>query len=69
MHKFRIGQIVDLMPSRMVEAARGAYSIIRLLPEEKDGPQYRIKSKHEHHERIAHERDLTPTALQRSIFS
>ena len=40
------------------------------LPEEKDGPHYRIKSKHEHHERIAHERDLMPTAAaQKSVFS
>jgi hypothetical protein len=71
MHKFRVGQLVDLTPPRTAApaAARGAYSILRLLPEEKEGPQYRIKSKHEHHERIAHERDLTPTGAPKSVFS
>ena len=59
MHKFRIGQTVDFVPSRLAPAARGAYSVLRLLPEESDGPHYRIKSKHEQHERIAHERELS----------
>jgi hypothetical protein len=71
MHKYRVGQLVDLTPPRTTSAAatRGAYSILRLVPEEKDGPHYRIKSKHEQHERIAHERDLTPTGAQKSVFS
>ena len=69
MHKFRIGQAVDYAPSRMTQAARGTYSIIHLMPEEKEGPHYRIKSKHEHHERIAHERELTPVAVANSVFS
>jgi hypothetical protein len=69
MHKFRVGQTVDYAPARMTEAARGAYTIVRLEPEEKDGPHYRIKSKHEHHERIAHERDLTATTTQKSVFA
>ena len=63
MHKFKVGQQVDYAPSRMTQAARGAYDIVRLVPEEKEGPHYRIKSKHEHHERIAHERELTPVAM------
>ena len=69
MHKFRIGQAVEFSPSRMTEAARGGYSVVRLMPEEKDGPHYRIKSKHEHHERIAHERDLTASGAGNSVFS
>ena len=64
MHKFRVGQTVDFVPSRLTPAARGSYSVIRLLPEEKEGPFYRIKGKHEQHERIAHERDLTVTGGQ-----
>ena len=70
MHKFRAGQTVEFSPSRMREAAQGAYSVVRLVPEEKDGPHYRIKSEHEHHERVAHERDLTASeALSSSVFA
>ena len=36
MHKFKVGQAVDYAPSRMTQAARGTYSIIHLMPEEKD---------------------------------
>ena len=70
MHKFVAGQTVEFSPSRMTQAERGAYSVVRLVPEEKDGPHYRIKSKHEHHDRIAHERDLTALeALSSSVFA
>lgn len=59
MHKFKIGQALEFVPSRMTPAARGVYNVVQLLPEEKDGPHYRIKNKAEQHERIAHERELT----------
>jgi hypothetical protein len=60
MHKFRAGQDVELTPPRMIQAPRGPYSIVRTLPEEREGPHYRIRSKRENHERIAHERELRP---------
>ena len=66
MHKFRAGQTVEFSPSRMQQAERGAYNVIRCVPEEKDGPHYRIKSENEHHDRIAHERDLTASV---ALFS
>ena len=71
MHKFSAGQTVEFSPSRMTLTQRGPYSIVRLVPEEKDGPQYRIKSEHEQHERVAHERDLTASSesLSSSVFA
>ena len=69
MHKFTAGQTVDFSSSQLTQAEQGTYSVLLLVPEGKDGPHYRIKSKHEHHEhhkdqeRIAHERDLTASSV------
>ena len=52
-HKFKMGQTVDLIPSTFpVSAARGTYEIVSLRPAEDGNPQYRIKSKSETHERV-----------------
>jgi hypothetical protein len=61
-HKFRIGQSVDLIPSTFRSAARGHYEIVSLRPSEGGSPQYRIKSKSETHERIVAENDLILSA-------
>ena len=61
-HKFRIGQTVDLLPSRSRSAAGGHYEIIGLRPTDGENPQYRIKSRSETHERIVSENDLTLVA-------
>jgi hypothetical protein len=57
-HKFRIGQSVDLIPSTFRTAATGGYEIIRLQPADSGTPQYRVKSKSESHERVVAESDL-----------
>ena len=38
MHKFQVGQSVDLIPSIVRRAAKGTYEIIRLIPDNDDDP-------------------------------
>ncbi len=61
-HRFKIGQTVDLIPSTFRSAARGHYEIVSLRPVEGGNPQYRIKSKSENHERVVGESDLILSA-------
>jgi hypothetical protein len=60
-HKFSVGQTVDLIPSTFRSAAKGDYEIVSLRPAENGTPQYRIKSKSESHERVVSESDLVPS--------
>jgi hypothetical protein len=66
-HKFRIGQTVDLLPSRSRSAASGHYEIIALRPGDGENPQYRIKSKSETHERVVSENDLTLSSVLKVV--
>jgi hypothetical protein len=60
LHKFRIGQLVDLAPGKRGMPASGRpYAIIRLLPPQDGQNQYRIKGQAETFERIAKESELT----------
>jgi hypothetical protein len=61
-HKFKIGQTVDLIPSKSRSAARGHYEIVSLRPADGESPQYRIKSRSESHERVVAETDLILSA-------
>lgn len=61
MHKYSIGQIVELQPRSLQSVPQGEYEIRQLLPvseRDPDNPVYRIKSRVETHERVAHESDL-----------
>lgn len=58
LHKFKIGQTVNLVPSMLRLAARGHYQIVSLRPANGENPQYRIRSKSEAHERVVAESDL-----------
>ena len=62
MHKFKIGQDVDLITSTARSAASGRYEIISLRPADGGDPQYRVKSKSESHERVVSESDLVSSA-------
>ena len=62
MHKFKIGQNVDLITSTARSAASGRYEIISLRPADGGDPQYRVKSKSESHERVVSESDLVSSA-------
>jgi hypothetical protein len=59
-HKFHVGQLVEFRPKKgsPISAARGAYEILKQLPERDAELQYRIKSAFEERERIALESEL-----------
>jgi hypothetical protein len=61
-HKFHVGQLVEYRPKKgsPVSSARGAYEILKQLPERDSELQYRIKSAVEQHERVAGESELVP---------
>jgi hypothetical protein len=58
--KFKIGELVELVQRAGMNAPRGPYEIVRLLPEEHGVPLYRIKLWHEETERVAEEIQLRP---------
>ena len=59
MHKYGQGQSVRFSPHRYEDSsARGMYTIVRLLPEEGNTPQYRIKAKTDGRERVVREDQL-----------
>lgn len=65
MHKFSVGQSVNLVHRMLQTAPVGPYEICGLRPapdNDADEPRYRIKSAGEKHERIAMESDLTLSA-------
>lgn len=67
-HMFAVGQAVTLAPRVLRGAVDSDYEITRLLPILPDGPQYRIKSAKEKHERVALEDELTSAQSPESIF-
>ena len=69
MHKFKIGQLVELEPNMLQLMAPGGYEIRHLVPSSDRDPAdpcYRIKSAAEKYERVAPESRLT---LSVSVFS
>ncbi len=61
--KFRVGQMVDFVPSqRGVDASARSYKIMMLLPSEGGERLYRIKTIAEVFERIARESELLVTS-------
>ena len=59
-HKFKVGQTVDLIATTFRPAAAGHYEIVALRPADGENPQYRIKNKSEAHERVVFESELVP---------
>jgi hypothetical protein len=57
-HRFKLGQMVEIMPTTLRAAVTGQYEIIKLVPCDSNDPQYRLKSLNEKHERVLPERDL-----------
>ncbi|MEQ8348190.1 MAG: hypothetical protein RIB84_26970 [Sneathiellaceae bacterium] len=58
--KFRVDQSVYYAPDLRQRPAQGAYRIMRCLPADSAGFQYRIKSPQELHERVVREDQLSP---------
>jgi hypothetical protein len=61
-HKFKVGQTVDLIQCTFRAAAKDTYEIVSLRPAEGGNSQYLIKSKSEAHERVVSETDLVLVA-------
>ncbi|KAB2874810.1 MAG: hypothetical protein F9K38_15305 [Pseudorhodoplanes sp.] len=57
-HRFRIGQMVEILPTTLRAAANGTYEIVRLVPCDSRVPTYRLKSKNEKFERVLAEHEL-----------
>ena len=58
-HKFRVGQAVSFSPGRgIAHRSKGGYTVVRLLPVERNTPQYRIKNDVDGHERMVQENEL-----------
>jgi hypothetical protein len=51
-HKFKLGELVELAPTSGMYAGSGPYEVVWLLPEVDGEPQYRIRGRHEDHERM-----------------
>ena len=61
-HKFNVGQMVDLKPNRLLAGVPGPYEIRHLVPasdRDPSDPCYRIKSIGEAYERAASESELS----------
>jgi hypothetical protein len=59
MHKFKIGQTVQLQPTMLNRGSSGRdYKVLRLLPEILGEFSYRVRSASEPHERVVKEKDL-----------
>ena len=55
-HKYEIGETVEFVAGGSYPPkARGQYTVVRQLPSEGDGYQYRIKSLADGHERMVRE--------------
>jgi hypothetical protein len=62
-HKFKVGQMVDFVPSKSgVPASARSYKVLSLLPTEGGERLYRIKTIAEAFERIARESELLRTS-------
>ncbi len=59
-HRFAIGQTVSYSPGPYQPPdGEGLYRVVRLLPAEGGGNQYRLESDFGGHERVAHESQLS----------
>ena len=60
-HKYQLGQTVELIPSIANRTAQpGTYTIARLMPPEGRDPQYRVRHTQDGHERAVGESELVP---------
>lgn len=63
MAKFKVGQMVDFMPTnRSVPSSVRSYKVLRVLPNEGGEQLYRIKTIGEAFERVARESELLFTS-------
>lgn len=61
-HKFQVGQTVQLSASHFGRLSGGLCTVTRQLPEHDGEPQYRVKFENELHERVVPESELSQAA-------
>lgn len=58
-HKFKLGQTVSILRGRRdARLSSDRFEVVRLLPESAGDNQYRVRSKHDGHERVVVESQL-----------
>ncbi len=58
-HSFAVGQMLEFDPGKFDgTAARGTYTVVRLLPNDGSDREYRVRSARDGHERVARESQL-----------
>ena len=64
LHRYVVGDRVGFVSAGSVDGnvRRGLYTVVRLLPAADQGPQYRVKSDLDVHERVVDEAQLRPAA-------
>lgn len=63
MHKYQVGDVLDLLPMRGSSLRRaGECKIMALLPYEGHAVQYKVQASTESYQRIVSENDLRQTA-------
>ncbi|CAA9228406.1 MAG: hypothetical protein AVDCRST_MAG04-1003 [uncultured Acetobacteraceae bacterium] len=59
LHSFVVGQTIEFEPGKFDgTAARGTYTVIRLLPNDGTDREYRVKNVRDGHERVVRESQL-----------
>jgi hypothetical protein len=58
-HKFTVGQLVNLAPHDLQPPNTGSYVIIRLVADNGANPRYRIKNNAENCDRVVQENELS----------
>src|ERR1700731_1657461 len=72
MHKFSVGQTVNLIPRVLRSAAVGEYEILHLMPApdaDPETPRYRIKNVAEKNARVPTKTNLTLSIRSGPLFS
>ena len=59
LHSFALGQVLEFNPGKFDgTGARGAYTVVRLLPNDGLDREYRVKNVRDGHERVVRESQL-----------
>ena len=59
LHCFTVGQSIEFVPDRFyATATRGAYTVVRLHPNDASDREYRVKNIRDGHERVVRESQI-----------
>ncbi len=59
LHSFAVGQMLEFDPGKFDGTnTRGAYTVVRLLPNDGSDREYRVRSARDGHERVVRESQL-----------